>query len=127
AGRVQQHVLVRLHDGETRLPEVLRQPGGGDQSLRVRVVGERGVGVSGKAHASSLAPPRRESGVARRPPTWWAPPVSPRASSCAVAELVVCTVRGRYRRTRSAGGRGSEDLGEERLGARLLRVGEELA
>src|SRR5690606_12257209 len=38
------------HDGETRLPEVLRQPGGGDQPLRVRVVGERGVGVSGKAH-----------------------------------------------------------------------------
>src|SRR5690606_15058319 len=49
-GRVQQHVLVRLHDGETRLPEVLRQPGGGDQPLRVRVVGERGVGGSGKAH-----------------------------------------------------------------------------
>src|SRR5690606_4766976 len=94
---------------------------------RGAVVSDRGVGVSGKAHASSLAPPRRESGVARGPPTWWALPVSPRAISYAVAELVVCTVRGRYRRTRSAGGRGSEDLGEERLGAKLLRVGEDLA
>ncbi len=45
AGVVEQHVLVGLHDHEPGVAEVRGQPVGGDQPLRVRVLGDLGVVV----------------------------------------------------------------------------------
>src|SRR5690606_5680753 len=56
AGGVQQHVLVRLDHRQPRVTEVLGEPGGRDEPLRVRVLGETGLRISGNTHAPSLPP-----------------------------------------------------------------------
>ena len=47
AGLVEQDVLVRLDDHQPRIAQVLRQPVGGNQPLRVGVVGKLGGGIVG--------------------------------------------------------------------------------
>ena len=53
AGLVEQHVLVGLHDHDLRVAEVLGEPVGRDEALRVRVLREPRVGVGSAPSAAS--------------------------------------------------------------------------
>ena len=53
-GVVEQHVLVALDDDQPRVAEVFREPAGGDEPFRVRVLAELGVLVEGGRHQGLL-------------------------------------------------------------------------
>jgi hypothetical protein len=66
AGLVEQHVLIRFGDDETRFAEVLLQPFGRHETLRVGVLGETRCWIDLEGHAEPPIVPGDGRGAGKR-------------------------------------------------------------